>query len=89
MIGSITRNAHQASLLLAEMEARKVVLIGTTINSRWNSPNNIKKPFNALSIFTSSCFHNIHGSDQATPGMICLGGMQYYLILAIIILLAR
>lgn len=75
MIGRIARNVHQASLLLTEMEARRVVLIGTTINSRWKSPNNIKKPINALSIIASSCFHKIHISGLVMPGLTCLCGM--------------
>lgn len=49
MKGRITRNAHQKILLLAEIDARRVVLIGTTISNRCKIPNIIKNPNIAFS----------------------------------------
>jgi hypothetical protein len=58
MNGRITRNAHHNILLIPEIGARRVVLIGTIISNKWIAPNTTKNPINALSIRSSNCLHN-------------------------------
>jgi hypothetical protein len=50
MIGRNTRNAHHNILLLPEIVARRVVVIGMTTSNRCKIPNIIRNPINALSM---------------------------------------
>jgi hypothetical protein len=64
MSGRNTRNEHHNILLLPEIDARRVVVIGTTTSNRCKIPNTTRNPINALSMCASSCSHNAHISGQ-------------------------
>lgn len=53
MNGSSKRNANHNTLLLPEIDDRRVVVIGTTTSNKCKIPNTIRNPINALVMCTS------------------------------------
>lgn len=69
MSGRNTRNEHHNILLLPEIDARKVVVIGTTTSNKCKTPNNTRNPISALSNCISGCTHNAsHQQPGRRPG---------------------
>ena len=66
MNGRKKRKAHHNILLLPEIVACRVVVIGTTTSNRCKSPNTTRNPINALFMCASSCSHNASHQRQST-----------------------
>ena len=64
MKGKNTRNAHHNILLLAEIDARRVVEIGMTTNNKCRNPKITRNPINALFMCTSGCSRNARISRE-------------------------
>lgn len=66
MNGRNARNAHHRILLLPEIGARRVVVIGTTTSIKCKIPNTTRNPINALSMCVSVCSHNASHQRQSS-----------------------